>query len=181
MPYRGRRPIAEPADATGTPVPRLLAGVEPLGEYQGSGLTDGHVPGARSGGRVVQMSRLLHLVLSGIDGRARSAEIAAHVSAEFGRTVSTGNVEYLLDHKLAPLGLLGPRPTGPGPADPAGPGRAGAQVPLHPDPEEAGVQFFAACSGPCSPAVVVVALGGLIVSDVWLFRAGQLDPRSSTW
>src|SRR2546425_11340426 len=41
---------------------------------------------------------------------------------------------------------------------------------------EAGVHFFPRLFRPLfTPAVVVAALGGLIVSDVWLVRAGQLN------
>jgi putative peptide zinc metalloprotease protein len=83
--------------AVRSPVPRLLVGVEMLGEYQGSGLTDATFLVRDPSGRVVQVSRLLHLVLSDIDGQRRIDEIAARVSVEFGRTVSIGNVEYLLD------------------------------------------------------------------------------------
>ena len=70
----------------------------------------------------MQLSRLLHLVLSGIDGRRTVAEIAEQVTAVFGRTVSAGNIEYLMANKLAPLGLL----EGGEPArrDPGPPGRA---------------------------------------------------------
>ena len=156
--------------------PRLLAGVEPLGEYQGSGLTDATFLVRDPEGRVVQVSRLLHLVLSGIDGQRAVSEIAARVSAEFGRTVSTGNVEYLLDHKLAPLGLLARADGAPGPANPGwdrGVLTLRFRCTLIP---EAGVQFFARLFRPLfTPAVVVAALGGLIVSDVWLVRAGQLN------
>ena len=162
--------------AVRAPVPRLLAGVEPLGEYQGSGLTDATFLVRDPEGRVVQVSRLLHLVLSGIDGQRAVSEIAARVSAEFGRTVSTGNVEYLLDHKLAPLGLLARADGAPGPANPGwdqGVLTLRFRCTLIP---EAGVQFFARLFGPLfAPAVVVAALGGLIVSDVWLVRAGQLN------
>ena len=42
---------------------------------------------------------------------------------------------------------------------------------------EARVQFFAGLFRPLfTPVVVVIALGGLIVSDAWLVRTGQLDP-----
>jgi putative peptide zinc metalloprotease protein len=162
--------------AVRAPVPRLLAGVEPLGEYQGSGLTDATFLVRDPEGRVVQVSRLLHLVLSGIDGQREVSEIAARVSAEFGRTVSTGNVEYLLDHKLAPLGLLARADGAPGPASPGwdqGVLTLRFRCTLIP---EAGVQFFARLFRPLfTPAVVVAALGGLIVSDVWLVRTGQLS------
>src|SRR6266568_4108052 len=162
--------------AVRAPVPRLLAGVEPLGEYQGSGLTDATFLVRDPEGRVVQVSRLLHLVLGGIDGQRAVSEIAARVSAEFGRTVSTGNVEYLLDHKLAPLGLLARADGAPGPANPGwdqGVLTLRFRCTLIP---EGGVQFFARLFRPLfTPAVVVAALGGLIVSDVWLVRAGQLN------
>src|SRR6185437_8122212 len=162
--------------AVQAPVPQLLAGVEPLGEYQGSGLTDGTFLVRDAAGRVVQVSRLLHLVLSEIDGQRSVTEIAAHVSAQFGRTVSTGNVEYLLDRKLAPLGLLARADGAPGPADPGwdqGVLALRFRCTLIP---EAGVQFVARLFRPLfTPAVVVAALGGLIVSDAWLVRAGQLN------
>ena len=74
-------------------VPQLAPGVELLGEYQGSGLTEATYLVRNPGGQVVQVSRLLHLVLSGIDGRRTVSEIAARVSAAFGRTVSAGNIE----------------------------------------------------------------------------------------
>lgn len=161
--------------AVRAPVPRLLAGVEPLGEYQSSGLTDATFLVRDPEGRVVQVSRLLHLVLSGIDGQREVSEIAARVSSEFGRTVSTGNVEYLLDHKLAPLGLLARADGVPGPANPGwdqGVLALRFRCTLIP---EAGVQIFARLFRPLfTPAVVVVALGGLIVSDAWLVRTGQL-------
>ena len=163
--------------AVRAPVPRLLAGVEPLGEYQASGLTDATFLVRDPEGRVVQVSRLLHLVLSGVDGQREVSEIAARVSAEFGRTVSTGNVEYLLDRKLAPLGLLARADGAPGPANPGwdqGVLTLRFRCTLIP---EAGVQFFARLFRPLfTPAMVVVALVGLIVSDAWLVRTGQLDP-----
>jgi len=162
--------------AVRAPVPQLLAGVEPLGEYQGSGLTDATFLVRDAVGRVVQVSRLLHLVLSEIDGQRSVTEIAAHVSAEFGRTVSTGNVEYLLDRKLAPLGLLARADGAPGPANPGwdrGVLTLRFRCTLIP---EAGVQFFARLFRPLfTPAVVVVAVGALAVSDAWLVHAGRLN------
>ena len=165
--------------AVRAPVPRLLAGVEPLGEYQSSGLTDATFLVRDPGGRVVQVSRLLHLVLSGIDGQRAVSEIATCVSTEFGRPVSTSHVEYLLDHKLAPLGLLARADGVPGPASPGwdqGILALRFRCTLIP---EAGVQFFARLFRPLfTPAVVVVALGGLIVSDTWLVRTGQIGRAS---
>src|SRR5690242_2627572 len=147
-----------------------------LGEHQGSGLTDATFLVRDPSGRVVQVSRLLHLVLSDIDGQRRIDEIAARISVEFGRTVSIGNVEYLLDRKLAPLGLLARADGAPGPANPGwdqGVLTLRFRCTVIP---EAGVQVLARLFRPLfTPAVVVAALGGLVVSDVGLVRAGQLN------
>src|ERR1035441_9135059 len=95
--------LARPPD-----VPQLNPGVEQLGEYQGSGLTGATYLIRNARGQVVQVSGLLNLVLTGIDGRRTVSAIAARVSAASGRPVSADNVEYLLAHKLGPLDLLIP-------------------------------------------------------------------------
>jgi putative peptide zinc metalloprotease protein len=158
-------------------VPRLAAGVELIGEYQGSGLTTATYLVRNPEGRVVQLSRLLYLLLSGVDGNRTQGEIAERVGAAFGRTVSAGNVEYLLANKLAPLGLIA-----------AGEG-AGETRAVHPDPmiltlklrrtliPPAGVQLVARLLAPLfSPPVVVVVLASLAGVDVWLVRSGRMLP-----
>jgi putative peptide zinc metalloprotease protein len=180
MPDRGRRPIAEPADATGTLVPRLAPGVESLGEYQGSGLAVATYLARHPSGQIVQLSQLPYLALSGIDGRRTVAEIAEQVTAVFGRTVSAGNIEYLMANKLAPLGLLEggePARAGSGAARQSS-GLLALKLRCTLIPE-AGVQFLARLFRPLfSPFVVVVALACLIASDTWLFRSGQVGPAS---
>jgi putative peptide zinc metalloprotease protein len=108
-PTRVINPLAGPAG--GEPaepgrIPALLDGVELLGEYEGSGFATPHFIARRPDQQVVQLSRLLHLVASQIDGRRTLVELAQCVAKELGRPVSSGNVEYLLDAKLAPLGLV---------------------------------------------------------------------------
>ena len=160
-------------DAGGS-APELAAGTELLDEYQGSGLAEATYLVRAPGGQLVQVSRLLYLVLSAIDGERTEGQIAERVTAAFGRTVSAGNVQYLLEHKLAPLGLVQPGP-GAGPAD------AGQQAPailalklrltLVRAPA---VQHIARLFQPLfSPLIVVAVLGGLAGSDIWLFRSGR--------
>jgi putative peptide zinc metalloprotease protein len=167
---------ARRAPAAGAYVPRLAPGVEQLGEYQGSGLTDATYLVRNPGGKVVQVSRLLHLVLSGIDGSRTISEIAALVTADFGRTVSAGNVEYLLVNKLAPLGLLA---VGEG-AEAAAAGQDQAQallaLKLHRTlVPTAAVQHIANLFRPLfNPVVVAAVLVGLIASDAWLIRGGRI-------
>lgn len=169
------RHAARPADA-GACVPRLAPGVEQLGEYQGSGLTETTYLVRSPGGQIVQLSPLLHLVLSGIDGSRTINEIAARATAAFGRTVSAGNVEYLLAHKLAALGLLA---VGAGTDHAATAGRQDSAIlalKLHRTLiPEAGVQHIARLFRPMfNPVVVVAVLACLIASDAWMVRSGRL-------
>ena len=153
----------------------LAPAVELVGEYQGSGLTQATFLARNASGRVVQLSRLLWLVLSGVDGSRTVGEIAARVSVEFGRTVSAGNVEYLLETKLTPLGLVagGEGTTRPATARPDAAVLAlrlrGTLIP------EARVQVVARLFRPLFlPPVVAVVLGLLVAADVWLVRSGGL-------
>ncbi|MFI9721107.1 hypothetical protein ACIHFE_15875 [Streptomyces sp. NPDC052396] len=89
-------------------VPRLAAGLRLHGEYQGSGFTTPKYLARRADGQVVQLSRLLHLVVTAVDGRRDMREIARVVSAGYGREVSPENIAYLVEHKLDPLGVTVP-------------------------------------------------------------------------
>jgi len=165
--------VAAPRLAAGPP--RLAAGVEQFGEYQGSGLTEATYLARNPDGRVVHVSRLLHLVLSEIDGTRTAGEIADRVTAEFGRTVSAGNVEYLLTNKLAPLGLVAR-------SDPAGaavqaagqdPGILALRLRRTLLPASA-VERLAWLLRPLfSPIVVMGMLTCLIASGAWLIRDGR--------
>ena len=170
-----RRPAAQamaPGWAEALAIPRLAAGVELLGEYQGSGLTKATFLARSPSGQVVHLSRLLYLVLGEIDGQRTVGEIAGRVSATFGRTVSAKNVDYLLANKLTPLGLV---------ADEAAADRRDPMIltlklrrTLIP---AAGVQYIARLFAPLfAPPVVVVLLASLAAADVWLWRSGQIVP-----
>jgi putative peptide zinc metalloprotease protein len=160
--------------------PRLAPGAELLGEYQGSGLAEATYLVRQPSGQVIHLSWLLHLVLSAVDGRRTVAEIAARVTAGFGRTVSAGNVEYLLASKIVPLGLLvtGAAEPATGTAAPSASLLAlKLRVTIVP---EAGVQYLARLFRPLfSPFVVVVVLAGLVASDTWLLRSGRLGAAAA--
>ncbi|MET7691964.1 hypothetical protein ABZT06_28960 [Streptomyces sp. NPDC005483] len=89
-------------------VPRLSAGLRLHGEYQGSGFTEPKYIARRGDGQVVQLSRLLYLVASSVDGVRDSESIAHRVSARFGREVSGDNIRFLVEKKLEPLGVTVP-------------------------------------------------------------------------
>ncbi|MGW4561892.1 hypothetical protein ACWEN3_05605 [Streptomyces sp. NPDC004561] len=117
VPGPGGWPVTYEQVTTGTlpvvgapagPVPRLSAGLRLHGEYQGSGFTEPKYIARRGDGQVVQLSRLLYLVASSVDGIRDVDTIAHRVSARFGREVSGENIRYLVENKLEPLGVCVP-------------------------------------------------------------------------
>ena len=104
---RTAAPVLPPADAPGPGrVPRLAAGVELLGEYQGSGYNQPPSLVRRADGQVIQMSALLYRVACRIDGSRDPAAIAGLVSEDLGRSLTADQVRYLITAKLLPLGVV---------------------------------------------------------------------------
>jgi putative peptide zinc metalloprotease protein len=87
-------------------VPRLAAGVELLGQLKDSAFADPPSLVQRADGQVIQLSRLVYLVVSLIDGTRGADQIADLASASLGRSLTADQVRYLLENKLAPLGIV---------------------------------------------------------------------------
>jgi putative peptide zinc metalloprotease protein len=85
---------------------RLAPGVELLGELKDSGFAEPRSLVRRADGQMIQLSRLLYLVASLIDGTRGADDIASAMSAELGRTLTGEQVRYLIIAKLAPLGII---------------------------------------------------------------------------
>ena len=100
------RPAAPTPD-----VPTRADGVELIGEMVGSGYREPPALARRGDGQTFQLTPLLYLVLDAVDGQRTFDEVAARVSASFGRTVTPDNVRTLVDQQLRPMGLLS-RPDG---------------------------------------------------------------------
>jgi len=98
-------PAAEPgSDAS----PRLVHGTQLHGKYQGSGCIEpGYLIG-RADGTVVEVSPLLFRVASSIDGTRCATDIAAAMSDGVTRRITGADVDYLIAHKLRPLGVVEP-------------------------------------------------------------------------
>ncbi len=100
-----------PAGASPELSPRLAPDTELLGRNHGSGSIEERYLLGRADGRAVEVSPLLYRVVSGIDGRRSLLDLAAWVSAEYGRRITADQLDYLIEHKLRPLGVI----AGPGP------------------------------------------------------------------
>ena len=96
-------PSAGTSSAAG---PELVPGTELLGPERDSALVDAPYLIRRVDGAVVQVAPLLFLIAAEADGSRSLADISRSVSVELGRLVSPANVDYIVERKLRPLGVL---------------------------------------------------------------------------
>jgi putative peptide zinc metalloprotease protein len=166
-------PLARGRDLLGDGCrPRLAAGVELLGEFKDSGFSQPPSLVRRADGQVIQMSRLLYLVASQVDGTRSADAIADAVSADLGRTLSTGQVDYLITGKLIPLGVVAD------PSDTVAPPKAKNLLTLRARgtllPERAanalGTLLRPLFRGP----VVITVIATVAAMDYWIFSANGL-------
>ena len=148
--------------------PTLADGVELIGEYDGSGFKEPPSLVRRADGQVIQLPPLLYEVAARADGRHSEADIADAVGREIRRGLDAGQVHFLVEEKLRPLGILA-NPDGTSPAvqkpDPFLALRFRAAV----IPERVSNALGAAFAPLFAPPVLVAALVAFVVGDVWLF------------
>lgn len=148
----------------------LADGVELLGEYQGSGLTEAPYLIRRSDGHTVQVSRLVYLVAEALTTHHLPEEIAEAVTAASGREVSVENVLYLVETKLGPVGLVPANEPGEVTPITANPLLAlRLRLPLV--PERAHRILSTALTPLFWPPVVAAVLATFAAADIWLFTS----------
>ncbi len=160
---------SEGADAgTAGRHPRLAEGIELIGEYEGSGFREAPYIARRGDGQTIQLTQLLHLVAEQCDGSRDYKAIAGRVSEAFGRKVSAGNVQFLVEKKLRPLGVLAEADgSSPEIAKPTQLLALKFRTALVP---ERYTQVVTTLFKPLFLAPVVVALlAGFVALDVWVF------------
>ena len=148
-------------------------GLELLGRAQGSGLRADTYLVRRADGQTVQVSELLQFVLAAVGPDRDPEQVAASVSAGYGRELSTDGLAHLISTKLEPLGLVTPAP-GPGDDD-AGPRGT-------PAPPRAKPLLSLALRGTILPATWVRPIGRTLSPLYWapvvvvaVVAAGILD------
>ena len=168
-PTASPQPAVDERPPNGPPaseLPYLAEGVELVGRYEDSGYQEDRYLIRRADGQVVQVSELIFLVAAGLDMTGDPHEVAAGVSARFGRDVSVDNVMHLVDHKLRPAGLIW------SPGDTPPPARANPllalrmRLPLVPEPVHRRVT--SALTPLFWPPVIVAVLAAFLAFDVWL-------------
>jgi putative peptide zinc metalloprotease protein len=120
------------------------------------------------------MSPLLYRVTSRIDGTCWPAAIAGLVSADLGRTLTTGQVSYLITEKLVPMGIV---------ADQRAPAEAPTASPLLALrargtllPERAANVAAMLLRPLWRWPVVAVVMVSVLATDYWLFAVHGLGP-----
>ncbi|MDP8931423.1 MAG: hypothetical protein M3O70_23355 [Actinomycetota bacterium] len=119
----------------------------------------------------------MYLVVAHLDGRRDLGEVAAEVSTAAGRTVSAGNIDFLVFQKLRPLGIVAGDDCDPRPTTPAAP-LLGLHVRVGVVPERA-VQAAAKLLRPLfRPLAVLTVMCTLVAFDAWLLAAHGLGAAS---
>lgn len=95
--------------------PAQADGLELIGEFEHSGYKEAPSIVRLASGQTVQLTELLYVVLSCIDGRRSFDELATVVSERIGKTATADNIAFLVEEKLRPLGVL-KQPDGTNPA-----------------------------------------------------------------
>ncbi len=167
-------------DAPAHPGPRWVrpTGVTLLGRVQDSGLTSPAFLVRRPDGQVIQLSHLLHSVVTRLDPRKSPEDLADAVSAFYGRTLTVQGLQMLVETKLRPLGLVAdlderPEATRPQALPSSTPVLSlGLRGTLFP---ERTVRRLAAALAPMfNPVVVVLSLVALTAMDLRLVLGGQV-------
>jgi putative peptide zinc metalloprotease protein len=163
------RPTSHTTEQAHDTAPKLAAGVELLGRYEGSGFKEPPYLIRRGDGQMIRLPQLLYLVAEQADGARDYGSIADAVGGAISRRVAARDVQFLIDEKLRPLGLLE--------------GKDGVDVPSLPKtnpllglkykaalvPARV-VRILAAIFSPLFlPPVILAVLAGVVALDYWLF------------
>ncbi len=152
---------------------RRALGLQLLGPVQGSGLKDAAFLVRRNDDQMVQLSELLHLVVVHADPPRPAADVAADVSAAYGRTLTVEGLEHLVTTRLQPLGLVLPDEAD----EPLRPVRARPLLALTAKGTLIPARWTRRLAGVLSPLfwppVVLAVLVALVVADVVLVVGGD--------
>ncbi|MGH9124130.1 MAG: hypothetical protein ACRDZ8_05300 [Acidimicrobiales bacterium] len=92
--------------ASGEANPKLAEGVQLIGEYEGSGYKEAPSMVRRPDGQVIQLPDLLYRLTTLADGTRNDAQLARELGEQIHRQLDPDDVQFLVDEKLRPLGVL---------------------------------------------------------------------------
>lgn len=165
----------------GTATPTLVEGTELIGEFEGTAYREPPQLICRPDGQLVRLPPLLYLVAKSLDSYdqagavdGRLSQVAEVVSQRTERHFTADHIAYLVDNKLAPLGVTTYSD--------------GSQPPVtKPKPPWLSLRFRAALFSDVTtsflgglfawlfrPAVVFFAVPAMMVGEVWLFATQNM-------
>lgn len=103
---RPRPPARDAGGRDGKAAPRLAQGLELVGAMAGSGYRDAPCLVRRADGQTIQLTSTLYHVLESIDGQRDAAAIGRVLAERHRLGIEPDDVEFLLEAKLRPLGVL---------------------------------------------------------------------------
>jgi putative peptide zinc metalloprotease protein len=142
--------------------------VQLIGEYEGSGYRDAPSLVRRGDGQVIQLPDLLYRLAGKADGHRDYRQLADELGQEIQRQLDPDDVQFLVDEKLRPLGILaaadGSSPT----TEKADPFLA-FRFRIGVVSERVSGILGSAFKPLFFPLVVLAVLVGLVAADYWLF------------
>ena len=164
---KGRAPESPRRASNGGAPPRLAEGIELIGEYEDSGFKEAPSIARRADGQIIQLPAILYQVAERIDGRRTYAQIAEEVTEAIGRGLGAEDVQFLVEDKLAPLGVAA-GPNGQSPelkkADPL----LALKFRVAVVPERAVHAITTVFYPFFFPPVIALAVAALLAFDVWM-------------
>ncbi len=122
----------------------------------------------RGDGQVIQLPDLLYRLAGKADGHHSYAQLATELGAEIQRSLEAGDVQFLVEEKLRPLGILAAADGSSPPTEKADP-LLGFRFRIGVVSERVSGALGTVFKPLFLPVVVLAVLAGLVVADYWLF------------
>lgn len=161
-----------------TSPPTLAEGAELMGEFEGSGYREAPQLVCRADGQMVHLPPVLYLIVQVMDGQRDAAapldrdqvlaQVAEVVSQQTGRTFGADHISYLLDKKLAPLGVT-TYSDGSAPATEKANPRLSLRFRLGVVPESVTWVLGGLFAWLYRPAAMALAVPAAIAAEIWAF------------
>ncbi|GGP39964.1 hypothetical protein [Streptomyces abikoensis] len=155
--------------------PGLVAGMELVGEFEGSGYREPPQLVCRPDGQIVRLPPLLYRVVRALAGplppgpEPAMARIAADLSEETGRSFTEEHIVFLIDKKLAPLGITTYSDGSPPPPTTKNDPFLAFRFRLAVLPEHVTWFLSGLFAWLFRPAVVALGLGAFVAGEAWLW------------
>ncbi|MEX2588127.1 MAG: hypothetical protein WD602_09085 [Actinomycetota bacterium] len=153
--------------------PALAPGLELLGRFDGSGTKGARYLIKRQDGKMLLVSALLYVLVDAMRNSPDPDRLAGEVGRRMGRSIGPDGIEYLIEHKLRPIGILNVRQDRRTTAPLLSLAVSRAILPESFVASTA--RFLSIVFHPAVAAITLLSTGVLFA---WLWAGGALDPQA---